>query len=591
MARPAGRALIKKYSKKTYHNFSSSTWNKTTLDYTVSNINYDKNGNLLSMDQQGNVPGSGIQTIDQLRYNYEDNGQSNRLLKVGDAMPDYGTGDFVNTNGTANDYSYDANGNLASDANKEIDTIIYTHFDKPQEIRFKNGKSLEYSYDAAGGKVQELVRQPGLADKITDYIGGYVYENNSLQYIPTAEGRSVRTTVNDNFKEEYFVKDHLGNVRSTIDVTPTPLQVYLATYELASANLEGLLFEQVAEIREDNPSTTDTGNLKSGKLNGAYQRIGTSLLMHVMAGDEVELNVNTFYEGYDAQNDNPVSASDMLSSIIGTLTGGVGGFQGSEGHNTAMVQQLFTPENYVGVYDNITGGITDPDRPKAYLNYVLFDENMAINATFSSAFQARGNGSWEEIGTTAPIKIPANGYLAVYLSNRSQVTGCTGCGNVYFDQLQVRIQNGHLLEESHYYPFGLPMAGLSTETGSNTIRQRRKYQSNEYIKELGLNWMDFNARQYDPQLGRFLGVDPLAASGGQDMFSPYAAMGNAPESMVDPNGTLATYSSDGVRNDELSTYAKDYVAEGGSEELVILVMVTEAGVIVYGVAVWPELWR
>jgi hypothetical protein len=228
---PARRACPnKKYSKKTYRNFSSSTWNKTTLDYTVSYINYDKNGNLLTMDQQGNVPGSGIQTIDQLRYNYEDNGQSNRLLKVGDAMPDYGTGDFVNTNGTANDYSYDANGNLASDANKEIDTIIYTHFDKPQEIRFKNGKSLEYSYDAAGGKVQELVRQPGQADKITDYIGSYVYENNSLQYIPTAEGRSVRTTVNDNFKEEYFVKDHLGNVRSTIDVTPTPLQVYLQVH-------------------------------------------------------------------------------------------------------------------------------------------------------------------------------------------------------------------------------------------------------------------------------------------------------------------------------------------------------------------------
>ena len=50
--------------------------------------------------------------------------------------------------------------------------------------------------------------------------------------------------------------------------------------------------------------------------------------------------------------------------------------------------------------------------------------------------------------------------------------------------------------------------------------------------------MDFHARQYDPQLGRFLGVDPLAASGGQDRFSPYAAMGNTPESMVDPNGLV-----------------------------------------------------
>ena len=55
------------------------------------------------------------------------------------------------------------------------------------------------------------------------------------------------------------------------------------------------------------------------------------------------------------------------------------------------------------------------------------------------------------------------------------------------------------------------------------IAQRRKYQSNEYIKDLDLNWMDFHARQYDPQLGGFLGVDPLATSGGQDMISPYAA--------------------------------------------------------------------
>ncbi len=48
--------------------------------------------------------------------------------------------------------------------------------------------------------------------------------------------------------------------------------------------------------------------------------------------------------------------------------------------------------------------------------------------------------------------------------------------------------------------------------------------------------MDFNFRQYDPQLGRFNSVDPLAASGGQDMISPYAAMGNAPESLTDPTG-------------------------------------------------------
>jgi len=58
--------------------------------------------------------------------------------------------------------------------------------------------------------------------------------------------------------------------------------------------------------------------------------------------------------------------------------------------------------------------------------------------------------------------------------------------------------------------------------------------------------MDFNARQYDPQIGRFLAVDPLADAEGQQVFSPYMAMGNAPESMVDPNGTFFTYASDAL---------------------------------------------
>lgn len=46
--------------------------------------------------------------------------------------------------------------------------------------------------------------------------------------------------------------------------------------------------------------------------------------------------------------------------------------------------------------------------------------------------------------------------------------------------------------------------------------------------------MDFHNRQYDPQLGRFLSIDPLAAA--TVTVSPYAAMDNNPVSMVDPLG-------------------------------------------------------
>ncbi|WP_157977324.1 RHS repeat domain-containing protein [Taibaiella helva] len=104
----------------------------------------------------------------------------------------------------------------------------------------------------------------------------------------------------------------------------------------------------------------------------------------------------------------------------------------------------------------------------------------------------------------------------------------------------MEVSKGNLLEENHYYPHGLPIQPLSS-VSTGFSENRRKYQGNEYIKDLGLNWMDFQARQYDPQIGRFLAVDPLADAGGQQVWSPYAAMGNAPESNVDPNGELPNY--------------------------------------------------
>lgn len=94
------------------------TWRHDLTDYTTSNITYDRDGNIATMDQKGVKPGTGIVTMDQLQYGYESN--SDRLQKVVDNASFYDLGDFNNTNGTSNDYTYDANGNLTADANKGI---------------------------------------------------------------------------------------------------------------------------------------------------------------------------------------------------------------------------------------------------------------------------------------------------------------------------------------------------------------------------------------------------------------------------------------------------------------------------------------
>jgi RHS repeat-associated protein len=86
---------------------------------------------------------------------------------------------------------------------------------------------------------------------------------------------------------------------------------------------------------------------------------------------------------------------------------------------------------------------------------------------------------------------------------------------------------------AYYYPFSLPIGTMGSAAAGFTLN-KNKYQSNEYSKDLGLNWMDFHNRQYDPQLGRFLSIDPLAAF--TSNVSPYAAMDNNLVSMVDPLG-------------------------------------------------------
>jgi len=84
--------------------------------------------------------------------------------------------------------------------------------------------------------------------------------------------------------------------------------------------------------------------------------------------------------------------------------------------------------------------------------------------------------------------------------------------------------------QTSYFPYGLPMHGLS----SNPQYNRLMYNGNELQTDHALNVYDFNARQQDPQTGRFWAIDPFAES--YASISPYTYCAGDPINSADPTG-------------------------------------------------------
>ena len=117
--------------------------------------------------------------------------------------------------------------------------------------------------------------------------------------------------------------------------------------------------------------------------------------------------------------------------------------------------------------------------------------------------------------------------MYIYLSNETPNI------DVFFDNLAVTHITGPLVEETHYYPFGLTMAGISSKA-AGMVENKKKYNGIEFENDLELNVYDAQFRELDAQTGRWWQIDPKTDE--MYMWSTYASNFDNPIRYQDPLG-------------------------------------------------------
>jgi RHS repeat-associated protein len=553
-----------------------------------TNDAYDANGNIKRMQQWG-LQLNTSKVIDDLLYKYEKNEVSNKLQYVTDqtGTADNKLGDFTDNN-SADDFGYDLNGNMITNLDKRISgntgidqttggAIVYNYLNRPWKINIKNTNntdkgSITYIYDAAGNRLEKRVKEEPAAynnntakTTTVSYMSGFVYSDNNLQYFSHEHGK-VRPGPNSQqpYVYDYFLADHLGNTRmvltdeqlqntypvATLENNAAALTIEQGVYNINTANIvnntsipgftDGAGNPHPANVyynnngnppyNTNNQANTGAQSARMYKLNGATgDKTGLGMALKVMTGDQVNIWARSYYHtnGANPNNTYTINATtaalaNFLSAFAGTqplLDKGIAG--------SALNGSPVTPTDV----NNWLNSVPVPSSvPKAYINWILFDEQfrpVTSNCGFDPVHSTTDQLKFHQ----QTVTISQSGYLYVYCSNESDI-------NVYFDNLQVVLNRGPELEETHYYPYGLAMAGISASAANkpeNTIKYNGKeLNHNEFTDGVGLEEYDFGARFYNPQIGRWSVVDPLSSKNRR--WSPYNYAYNNPLRFIDPDG-------------------------------------------------------
>ncbi len=205
-------------------------------DRYVTEYSYDLMGNILTLSRSGKVYDEIYGITDDLTYQYD----GNRLIRVTNHAADtpaykdamyYADGADLDTERT-----YDANGNMTSNADSRIERISYDALNMPCRIDYIDGSHIDYTYAADGVKQRvDYYLNPYTSSLPDDdcgtacdssllvhtwreYAGNCVYVCDTLSMILIEGGYITFDYTTHQPIYHYYLKDYLGNNRITVSL-------------------------------------------------------------------------------------------------------------------------------------------------------------------------------------------------------------------------------------------------------------------------------------------------------------------------------------------------------------------------------------
>ncbi|MEM7552431.1 MAG: RHS repeat-associated core domain-containing protein [Bacteroidota bacterium] len=511
--------------------------------YQVSIPDYDDNGNIETLSRKGRIGNE----LHNFQYVYEPG--TNRLDKVTDS------------NGTTIiDYEYNSLGQLISQ--QEDERSMFLEYDVSGKLlsvfsdEVRTSPVMRLVYDDRGFRLNKTsYDETGNPSFRTWYVRDFngtilsVYVENmaegepAIQYELPVYGTDrigiyrplQQTTL-------YEIKDHLGNVRAVIGDVDTDVQVATMESELQSEEEQFFYINNripTAEFINHTPDGTPgvslanevvrLNNRRDTPDNVGNEGVGAGRLLSVYPDDVVTASVYVKYADFDDNNDNILPG---LAGYLGSLFG-----LPSLGEGTIAIFDVVESAQFLtmAAWDEY-----DENQPRSFLNYLFFDQNLGFD------FSDDNNFGFVQVSEAAqiPTEDPFNhehekleltftatkpGFLYLYVSNESDQDM-----DIYFDDFQVEHQFNDVVIASDYYPFGLVMDGRKIQRGN----YRFGYQGEFSEKDEETDWNSFEARMYDPTIGRWTVPDPA-----RQFLSPYNGMGNNPINGIDPDGRFLWFKS------------------------------------------------